>query len=62
MKYVVLALALALFGANTALAAEPKKVCIKKKDPTTGAEIDACKELTVHKKLEGVKVPDKKAK
>jgi hypothetical protein len=46
---------------------ETKKVCVdvKKdgkdvKDPKTGKTKQSCKEIKVHKKLEGTKVPDKK--
>lgn len=48
-------------------AAETKKVCIDKmtKDGKTvmdksGKPVQECKEMKVHKKLEGTKVPDKK--
>ena len=46
---------------------ETKKVCVdvKKdgkdvKDPKTGKTKQSCKEIKVHKKLEGTKVPEKK--
>ena len=48
-------------------AAETKKVCIDKmtKDGKTvidksGKPVQECKEMKVHKKLEGTKVPEKK--
>lgn len=69
MKKFVLALALAL-GSQFVIAEEPKetkKVCVdvKKdgkevKDPKTGKTKQSCKEVKVHKKLEGTKVPEKK--
>jgi len=73
MKKIVLALALAL-GSQFVIAEEPKKetkkVCVdvKKdgkevKDPKTGKTKQSCKEVKVHKKLEGAeKVPEPKKK
>ena len=43
-------------------AAETKKVCIKQTDPKTKKEKEVCRQVKVHEKLEGTKVPDKKAK
>lgn len=61
-------LALALMSlALSVQAAETKKVCIDKmtKDGKTvmgkdGKPVQECKEMKVHKKLEGTKVPEKK--
>lgn len=39
-------------------AAETKKVCHKEKQK--GKEVQVCKMVKVHKKLDGTKVPDKK--
>jgi hypothetical protein len=39
-------------------AAETKKVCNKQKD-SKGKEVQVCKEIKVHKKLDGTKVPPK---
>jgi len=39
-------------------AAETKKVCNKQKD-SKGKEVQVCKEVKVHKKLDGTKVPPK---
>ena len=39
-------------------AAETKKVCNKQKD-SKGKEVQVCKEIRVHKKLDGTKVPPK---
>jgi hypothetical protein len=73
MKKIILALALAL-GSQFVIAEEPKKetkkVCVdvKKdgkevKDPKTGKTKQSCKEVKVHKKLEGAeKVPEPKKK
>jgi hypothetical protein len=40
-------------------AAETKKVCNKQKD-NKGKEVQVCKEIKIHKKLDGTKVPEKK--
>jgi len=39
-------------------AAETKKVCNKQKD-SKGKEVQVCKEIKIHKKLDGTKVPPK---
>jgi hypothetical protein len=39
-------------------AQETKKVCNKQKD-SKGKEVQVCKEIKVHKKLDGTKVPPK---
>jgi hypothetical protein len=70
MKKIVLALALAL-GSQFASAEEPKektRVCVDVKDkegrdvvdPKTKKVKQNCKEVKVHKKLEGHEVPVKK--
>ena len=70
MKKIVLALALAL-GSQFAVAEEPKektRVCVDIKDkegkdvidPKTKKVKQNCKEVKVHKKLEGHEVPAKK--
>lgn len=48
-------------------AAETKKVCVDKMDSkgnvvkkADGTVVQECKEMKVHKKLEGTKVPEKK--
>jgi hypothetical protein len=43
-----------------AMASETKKVCVEQKDQKTGKMKEVCKEVKVHKKLEGTKVPEKK--
>lgn len=40
--------------------AETKKACVEQKDAKTGKIKEVCKEVKVHKKLEGTKVPEKK--
>ena len=47
-------------GYQVAYAAETKKACIMQKDQKTGKEKEVCKEIKVHKKLEGTAVPEKK--
>lgn len=46
----------ALMFAVSAYATETKKACVK--NEKTGKEV--CKEIKVHKKLEGTKLPEKK--
>ena len=68
MKSLVLSIFMALALINTVHAeAETKKVCVDKlgKDgqpvkDKAGTVQQTCKEIKVHKKLEGTKVPDKK--
>lgn len=66
MKYVF-SLIVALGLAFGAFAAETQKVCVDKlgKDgqpvkDKAGKVVQACKEMKVHKKLEGTPVPEKK--
>jgi len=70
MKKIILALALAL-GSHVAVAEAPKektRVCVDVKDkegrdvvdPKTKKVKQNCKEVKVHKKLEGHEVPVKK--
>lgn len=65
MKKIILALTAAI--ALTVSAAETQKVCIDKigKDGKVvmgkdGKPAQECKEMKIHKKLEGTKVPEKK--
>jgi hypothetical protein len=68
MKAIILSILVSLSMINIAYAeAETKKVCVDKlgKDgqPTkdkAGKVQQTCKEIKVHKKLEGTKVPEKK--
>ncbi len=61
MKQLILALALVAFGASS-FAAEIKKVCVDQTDAKTKVVKQVCKDVKIHKKLEGTAVPDKKAK
>lgn len=56
-----IAIAASIFTA-TLVHAEPetKRVCVMQKDAKTGKEKEVCKEIKIHKKLEGTKVPEKK--
>ena len=63
MKEFLVALNIVIWsfvGYQVAHAAETKKACVMQKDPKTGKEKEVCKEIKVHKKLEGTKVPEKK--
>ena len=63
MKKFLIALNLvvwSLVGYQVAYAAETKKSCVMQKDPKTGKEKEVCKEIKVHKKLDGTPVPEKK--
>jgi hypothetical protein len=69
MKNLIIALSLAL-GSQFVIAEEPKEtrtVCVDVMkdgkpviDPKTKKPKQNCKEVKVHKKLEGTKVPEKK--
>jgi hypothetical protein len=63
MKKFLIALNLVVWsfvGYQVAYAAETKKACVMQKDQKTGKEKEVCKEIKVHKKLDGTKVPEKK--
>ena len=63
MKKFLIALNLVVWsvvGYQVAQAAETKKACVMQKDQKTGKEKEVCKEIKVHKKLEGTAVPEKK--
>lgn len=59
---IAAALTLSLLAPPTLFAAETKRVCVEQTDPKTKKVKEVCKDVKVHKKLEGTKVPDKKAK
>ena len=60
---IATALTLSLLAPPLAVAAaETKRVCVEQTDPKTKQTKEVCKTITVHKKLEGTKVPDKKDK
>lgn len=46
--------------ADDAKQPETKRVCVMQKDAKTGKEKEVCKQVKVHKKLDGTKVPEKK--
>ena len=58
--WTFIAVMVAFTAVNTAQAAETKKACVPQKDPKTGKEKEVCKEIKVHKKLDGTPVPEKK--
>jgi hypothetical protein len=63
MKKFLIALNIVVWsfvGYQVAHAVETKKACVTQKDPKTGKDKEVCKEIKVHKKLEGTKVPEKK--
>lgn len=63
MKQLILAtLILGLLAPPAFAEPETKKVCVEQQDPKTKQPKQVCKEIKVHKKLEGTKVPDKTAK
>lgn len=63
MKLLIAAtLALSLLAPPTLFAAETKRVCVEQTDPKTKKVKEVCKDVKVHKKLEGTKVPEKQAK
>ena len=59
MKKILFALLIAFFASNMVYAVETKKVCETTKD-AKGKEKQVCKEVKIHKKLEGTPLPEKK--
>jgi hypothetical protein len=58
---IVLATVLSLLAPATVFAAaETKKVCVEQTDPKTKKPKEVCKEVKIHKKLEGTPVPPPK--
>jgi hypothetical protein len=55
----IIALVVALTVSSVAMAAETKRVCTTQKDAKTGKEKEVCKNVKIHKKHEGTKVPEK---
>lgn len=39
---------------------ETKRVCITQKDAKTGKDREVCRQVRIHKKLDGTKVPERK--
>lgn len=61
-QLISLAVFLSLLAPAAIFAAETKRVCVEQVDAKTKKPKEVCKDVKVHKKLEGTKVPDKKAK
>jgi hypothetical protein len=61
MKSIIIALALT-FSMPVLAEAETKRVCIEQKDAKTGKTKEVCKDVKVHKKLDGTPVPEPKKK
>ena len=59
---ILVTLVFSLLAPPAFAAAETKKVCVEQTDPKTKQPKQVCREVKVHKKLEGTKVPDKTAK
>jgi hypothetical protein len=60
MKKIILAIALSFISITLVYAeAEVKKVCETTKD-AKGKEKEVCKQVKIHKKLDGEKLPEKK--
>jgi hypothetical protein len=64
MKKLLSLLVMAVFAMPTmaADAPETKKACVKTIDAKTKKEVEKCKTVKVHKKLEGTPVPEPKKK
>ena len=64
MKKLLSLLVMAVFAMPTmaADAPETKKACVKTVDAKTKKEVEKCKTVKVHKKLEGTPVPEPKKK
>lgn len=65
MKYLIATLTVFIMtftGVSYAADAAPevKKTCIKTKDAKTGKEVEKCRDVKIHKKLEGTEIPPKK--
>ena len=61
MKKIILAIALSFISVTLVHAeAEVKKVCEQTKDAKTGKDKQVCKQVKIHKKLDGEKLPEKK--
>jgi hypothetical protein len=60
---ITLALVLSLLAPAAVFAtAETKRVCVEQVDAKTKKPKEVCKQVKVHKKLEGTKVPEKQGK
>jgi hypothetical protein len=66
MKKIIVAFSLCIFSLSTIACVtevksepETKRVCIMQKDAKTGKDKEVCREIKIHKKLDGQKVPVK---
>lgn len=59
MKHLLSLFVACAFFAQPVFSAETKKVCVDQKQKD-GKTKQVCKDVKVHKKLEGTKVPDQK--
>ena len=58
---IVLAVVLSLLAPATVFAvAETKRVCVEQTDPKTKQTKEVCRQVKIHKKLEGTPVPPPK--
>ena len=64
MKQLLIAsaLVLSLLAPPLAIAAETKRVCVEQTDAKTKKPKQVCRDVKVHKKLEGTPVPPKAPK
>lgn len=67
MKSLLLAIIVSIVSLNAFAEAEVKKICHDKTDSkgnvvkkADGSAVQACKDVKVHKKLEGTDIPEKK--
>ena len=58
MKKSLLIIALMLCVPSVYAEGIMEKACVTSKDSKTGKDKEVCKQIKVHKKLEGTKVPD----
>ena len=61
MKYILalmIAIGVAICSTAAIAGGEKKEVCEMQKDKKTGNEVKVCKQVKVHKKVEGDKVPE----
>lgn len=59
MKHIIFTI-LTLFAVNAFAGGEVKQVCHK--ETKNGKEVEVCKKIKVHKKLEGTAIPEKTKK
>lgn len=65
MKKIIATISLCIFSLTSVACVEEKKepqtkkVCIMQKDAKTGKDKEVCREMKIHQKLDGQKVPQK---